>query len=328
MKKFILITTINKPTEAIYKFSKLPDWHLIVVGDKKTPDGWNCSNVTYLSPKKQKQLNFKLFKYLPWNNYGRKMIGYLYAMNQGADIIAESDDDNIPLENWGNKIVFKGEYKIISGQKFFNAYKYFTNEFIWPRGFPLNEIKKPYIGKENKKIIKTGIWQFLADRDPDVDAIFRMIFNKKIFFKRKEPIVLNKNVVCPFNSQNTFFLKDFFSLLYLPTSVTFRFTDILRGIVAQPILWDKGYHLGFANATVVQKRNKHNLMEDFLSEVPVYLNVEKTLEIAKNSVKKNTGKNILSQMTLIYKELAKEGIVKKSEKITLEAWNKDLINNL
>ena len=70
-----------------------------------------------------------------------------------------------------------------------------------------------------------------------------------------------------------------FALLYLPAHVTFRFTDILRGLVAQPILWAAGYQLGFTRATVVQERNPHELLEDFESESPGYLRVEKIVDI-------------------------------------------------
>ena len=34
---FIVTTTIFKPSTAVKKFSKIKDWKLIVVGDKKTP---------------------------------------------------------------------------------------------------------------------------------------------------------------------------------------------------------------------------------------------------------------------------------------------------
>ena len=37
MNKFIVTTTIQKPTEATLKFIEKSDWHLIVVGDLKTP---------------------------------------------------------------------------------------------------------------------------------------------------------------------------------------------------------------------------------------------------------------------------------------------------
>lgn len=35
MKKYIIITSIFKPTEAVEKFSRNEDYQLIVVGDKK-----------------------------------------------------------------------------------------------------------------------------------------------------------------------------------------------------------------------------------------------------------------------------------------------------
>ena len=42
MKKHIVITSIFDPTEAVIAFSKMKDNQLIVVGDKKTPQDWNC----------------------------------------------------------------------------------------------------------------------------------------------------------------------------------------------------------------------------------------------------------------------------------------------
>ena len=53
MKKFIVCTSINKPTVAIRKFDKLKDWKLVVVGDKKTPKNYKLKNGIYLSPKTQ-----------------------------------------------------------------------------------------------------------------------------------------------------------------------------------------------------------------------------------------------------------------------------------
>ena len=51
--------------------------------------------------------------------------------------------------------------------------------------------------------------------------------------------------------------------MYLPAFVSFRFTDILRGYVAQRIMWDYGLRLGFLPPNVFQKRNEHDLMADF-----------------------------------------------------------------
>ena len=37
MKKYIVTTTIQPPTEATIKYSQMEGWQLVVVGDKKTP---------------------------------------------------------------------------------------------------------------------------------------------------------------------------------------------------------------------------------------------------------------------------------------------------
>src|SRR6185436_17870880 len=95
LKKFIIITSIFRPTEAIEKFSALKGYHLVVVGDKKTPGDWQHANCTYLNINAQIDLSSSLANTIPFNHYGRKMIGYVYAMQQGADIIIDSDDDNI-----------------------------------------------------------------------------------------------------------------------------------------------------------------------------------------------------------------------------------------
>src|SRR5258706_11752846 len=93
VKKFIVITSIFKPKEAIQKFSAMKDHHLIVVGDKKTPADWHHDNCTFLNTDAQSRLCPSLADAIPFNHYGRKMTGYVYAIQQGADIIIDTDDD-------------------------------------------------------------------------------------------------------------------------------------------------------------------------------------------------------------------------------------------
>ena len=319
MDKFIVITSIFLPTEAIEKFAKLKEWKLIVVGDKKTAADWNYPGVTYLSPEGQQEVANKFSGLLPWNSYTRKNIGYLYAISQGARVIYESDDDNIPLDNWVNEPEFSTDAEILSDASFVNIYSYFTDKKVWPRGIPLRcvldaETPKASAGKN----LKVGVWQFLADEDPDVDAIYRLTNNTPIYFNWRAPLVLDQDACCPFNSQNTYFRKEVFPLLYLPSTVTFRFTDILRGLVAQPILWAAGYHLGFAGATVLQKRNPHDYLKDFESEIPCYLSAEKVVQIAKEAVspEKSIPENLLS----VYRALSDKGIVTEKELEILSCW--------
>ena len=110
--------------------------------------------------------------------------------------------------------------------------------------------------------------------------------------------------------------------MYLPTFVTFRFTDILRGLVAQPIMWLHGFRLGFTQASVVQKRNPHDYYKDFLSEIPMYQHnaaiipaVERVIR-ADNSVEDN--------LVLAYQELCRLQIVEARELSVLQDWLEDL----
>ena len=38
--KWIVVTTIQSPTEPIKKLSQMPGWRMVVVGDSKTPKDW------------------------------------------------------------------------------------------------------------------------------------------------------------------------------------------------------------------------------------------------------------------------------------------------
>jgi hypothetical protein len=318
-KKYIIITSIFNPTKAVELFSKFPDWNLIVVGDKKTASDWSHPNVEFISSSAQEKIGTDFVNSLPWNSYTRKNIGYVHAISNGASIIYDTDDDNIPLDNWIHEPHFDGSFEHVENPSFVNMYSYFTNLHVWPRGLPLQYI----LEQENQnskldKSAKVGVWQFLADEDPDVDAIYRLTNNTPIYFNKRAPLVLNEKVCCPFNSQNTYFRQEVFPLLYLPVTVTFRFTDILRGLVAQPVLWAAGYKLGFGEATVIQKRNPHNYLRDFESEIPGYLHAETVIKVGIESV--SPEKTISENLFSVYSALEKVNIVDKKELEVLKLW--------
>jgi len=116
--------------------------------------------------------------------------------------------------------------------------------------------------------------------------------------------------------------KELFPLLYLPTFVTFRFTDILRGLVAQPIMWGSGFQVGFIGATVVQKRNCHDYFKDFISEIPMYQHCERVVDIVAGAIRSEC--SIPDNLCIAYEALQKAGIVEKRELEVLEAWLRDI----
>lgn len=326
MNQSIVITSVYPPTKGVKKFSRIENWRTFVVGDRKTPGNWHCDGVRFVSAGEQEQLPWRIIDRLPWNHYCRKMIGYLCAIETGAQVICDTDDDNIPKAQWGFPEFHLRARVSASGKNFINIYKYFSNQHIWPRGLPLDRI-----GDQNailhetdfrKETARVGIWQGLADGDPDVDAVYRLVVNAPCTFKEKEPVVLGAGTVSPFNSQNTVFTRTLFPLLYLPAHVTFRFTDILRGLIAQPIMWQHGFHLGFVGATVVQERNPHDLMKDFMSELPCYRHAQSIVDIVGSAV--SSGNSVAENLFCAYEQLQRREIVEKRELDLLEAWLKDV----
>lgn len=320
-----IITTIFPPTAAIRQFGRVPGLQVIVVGDRKTPIDWACPGVMFLSADSPSTARFRLAGQLPWNHYCRKMLGYLWAMQSGAVALYETDDDNLPLANWhvpSRSGVFSG---VQTTSRYCNMYRAYTAQPIWPRGFPLRLLhggQSEAIAVDTPARMLVGIWQGLANGDPDVDAIYRLTRNDPCIFEHRGPLVLPEGVICPFNSQNTWFFRDFAALMYLPTTVTFRFTDILRGLVAQPILWAAGARLGFTDATVVQERNPHDYLQDFAQEVPMYLHTETSVQIAMD--RSRPCRSIADNLRAVYAALADARIVATTELDRLEAWLADI----
>jgi hypothetical protein len=324
MRPFIVITSIFPPTPAVEAFARRNDSTVVVVGDDKTPADWCCANVEFLPIRRHGDIGRHLHRVLPHNHYCRKMIGYLSAIEAGARVIVDTDDDNIPKENWCFPPL-EGAFDCLQREPgFVNIYQLYTRQQIWPRGLPLRLVSQPVDLRQelSLKPCTVGVWQGLADEDPDVDAVYRLTSNEACCFEERAPVVLEEGVLSPFNTQNTLTRQELFPLLYLPTHVTFRFTDILRGLVAQPIMWRSGYRLGFTNATVVQKRNPHDYLKDFLSEVPMYEHGERVPEIAAGAAA--AGRSPADNLFAVYEALAREQVVEKTELDVLAAWLKDM----
>lgn len=324
--RFIVITTIFPPTQAVSRFARMDGWRLVVAGDRKTPADWSCPGAEFLAADASQTAEYRISRALPWNHYSRKMIGYVHAIRNGAQIIADTDDDNLPREDWGFP-VFDGEFDTTpDDQGFLNVYRLYSDRHIWPRGFPLQLItdlgRRPDRTNLIRRACRVGVWQGLADGDPDVDAIYRLTDNRPCQFENRPPVVLGRGTCSPFNSQNTAFRRELFPLLYLPAHVTFRFTDILRGLVAQPILWIEDRRLGFTRATVAQERNPHDYLRDFESEIPCYLHVTHVMDIVNSAVA--AGRNIGDNLHRAYSELVRAGLVPEREIPVLEAWLGDI----
>ncbi|MBU4445918.1 hypothetical protein KJ656_12710 [bacterium] len=310
--KFIIITTINKPTDAICRYSQWKNWNVVVVGDRKSPVDWQCEGVTYFNIEAQYSYSSLslLAKAIPENTYLRKMFGYAYAIQNGATVIFETDDDNIPYDD--AEIALEETLKLknnISNERlssevgWLNVYQKFGAQGCWPRGFPIEFVKHPGVGGQRGNDLKPWkVMQFLADKDPDVDAIYRMLAQGAVNFARNRIFLLDEGTFCPFNSQATLWLPEAFPLLFLPIGVSDRVADILRGYMALACLWKMKGTLAYSSPIVFQERNAHNLLTDFSEEILLYLNADKWSRLLKNITGSGTSDYYRSALKLLCKE--------------------------
>ena len=328
MKKSLVITTINKPNNNIKlfsKYSKKNKWDFIVIGDRKTPKNFKIKYGDYFNLNSQKKLIFKFSKKCPKNNYARKNIGYLISIKNNADVIVETDDDNYPKKNFFDEKKLKHFAFEIKNKSWVNIYDLFVKKksYLWPRGLPLDHINKNKILLKKKILKNFYLQQGVCEKNPDVDAIYR-IFNKNInvSFKKNYKVSLGRSL-STFNSQNTIWFKEIFPLLYLPVTCPMRCTDIWRSLIALAILRNDNKKILFFGTSMHQERNYHNLINDFEEEVPMYLNNKNIYNLLSKIRFKKGIRNYMKNLQLAYKFLIKNNFISKLEIKYLDLWIKD-----
>ena len=321
--KCVIITTINNPTETILKHIENKEYDVIIVGDNKTPDDYKNLNCIYLDIPSQKKLFPELSELLPYNHYCRKNLGYLYAIKKGYKIIYETDDDNIPYDNFDSILQYNNVQMITEQNSvWINIFKYYTNNaHIWPRGFPLSLLKNDpnYLIQDTDKT--PSIINGLVENDPDVDALFRIICNHQdsIQWDKNKCVLIDNKNVCVFNTQNTFWLNpELFICLLIPSTVSFRYCDILRGLIINIILKKTNNYMMYSSPNVIQNRNEHNLMSDFKSEYEMYIHNENILNFIKNNTENIT--SVKELLFIIYQNLLVNNVITQIDIDILNKW--------
>lgn len=327
MRTSLVVTSINPPTLAVKSLADgclAHGWDFLLAGDSKGPADFALDGCHFLSIETQRKSGFHLAAVCPERSYTRKNIAYLEAIRGGAEVIVETDDDNHPLPAFWEQRRVEANAKELYHDGWVNAYSYFTEDFIYPRGMPLRHARDTAPPLGSVATVSAPIQQGLADCDPDVDAVYRMLYPLPFSFeKNRESVLLRPGAWCPFNSQNTSFFKSVFPLLYLPANCSFRMTDIWRSFVAQRILHAKGQGVLFHSHTVWQERNEHDLDIDFRDELPGYTH-NRAIREELVSLTLSPDQTITEMLGTCYEKMMENGWVGADEETLLNAWIKDL----
>ena len=220
---------------------------------------------------------------LEWSSVsGRKNIGYLYAISQGATVIWDFDDD-IMLKFWipqaaplgapslehtisemealdKLEIVEPLEYKWLT----YNPYPALgaPDSPSWPRGLPIedalnsNSSNPVTVEAERIKTNTIAVLQSASDHQPDADELYSGIMPFPFYFRKPDfqlPLVVPKQTFTPYNKQASLHFQVALWALYLPVSVEIEISDIWRSYIAQRLFWEAGLRVGFFPRPVVVK---------------------------------------------------------------------------
>ena len=328
LKGTVVLTSIAAPNPVMRQIAQdctRLGMDFIVIGDTKSPAEFELDGCRFLSVDAQLATGLKFAQACPTRHYARKNIGYLLAMREKIDFIVETDDDNFPTDPFYQPLPLELDVPELRGSGWVNVYRYYTDALIWPRGLPLDEVNTalPELGEPRR--VRAPIQQGLADENPDVDAIYRLILPLPISFEKRDlRLALGAGAYCPFNSQNTIYYREAFPLLYLPAYCSFRMTDIWRSFVAQRIAGANDWSILFREATVHQERNDHSLMRDFEDEISGYTGNRKIMELLSQVEVVPGAENIPAALRACYKALVEGGFVGAEELPLLDAFLDDL----
>jgi hypothetical protein len=335
-----VVTTIFEPSASILSFAeRLGDTCVVVVGDVKTNhSAWRnlTNNVFYLDPSDQKALCYDILTYVPWNHFGRKNIGYLYAIAAGAKRIFDFDDDN-QLKDGMETVLFADFGKCSMPPPihlFYNPYPDFQDTLdqsgvAWPRGFPLEFIRDSRTHGQPRTWVdlrqKIAVVQSLADHDPDVDAIFRLTRHVPMNFATGPvtAIAVPIGTYTPWNAQATLFLESSFFGMLLPITVPGRVSDIWRSYITTRLLQETSMHVVFTTPLVDQYRNPHSYSADFEEETDLYKQVSTLIHILE-STNTTFDAGIPDVYLHLMRELVTGGILRQRDYNLAQAWVSDL----
>ena len=224
-----------------------------------------------------------LGRLIPYDSDNRRNVGFLKALEQGADLLISIDDDNYPrLEH-----DFVGEHNIVglrtdqvltSSSAWFNPCELLVVEppqVIYPRGFPYRVRRQgPVAYTIRDEQLPLGMNVGLWLQDPDVDAVTRNFDSFRVTAWSGRSCHLAPGTWMPINTQNTALIAELIPAYYyvlMNESVEGlkidRFGDILSGLFCKKVCDHLGYAVRVGGPICDHRRTPHHLLKDLHQEL-------------------------------------------------------------
>jgi hypothetical protein len=321
----IVFTTINHPLilndlyDNISRHGHLDKVKVWVVGDRKTPATTAAlvQEVTrkgletvYFDVDQQDRWGkaFPFYAMIPYNTDGRRVFGYLKALEEGCQVMVSIDDDNFPAEDnfIGRHLVTGTSWTqpvIKEATQFHNVCEYLKLEpqrSVFPRGFPFHlrgHVNAPQLVAAPAKAT-IGVTEGLWLDEPDIDATTWINGKVKgVGYTGPDLFVLEQATWSPVNTQNTSVVRElipafvFVTMAWpVPGGKLDRYGDIWGGYFLLSLMQGTKYHLAFGRPLVEHRRNPHNYVDDLRYEFWGMILTDWLLEHLRASFKPKCGK--------------------------------------
>lgn len=311
----IVVTTIYEPAwlqgylDNLRAHGRERETHLSIIIDRKTPASAaaaaaaaRAQGFSVWCPSLQEQEAYLAqlgapADWVPWNTDNRRNLGFLKALERGADVLISIDDDNYCLPDSD----FVGEHhavgqpvaasaQLAGGHPWFNICEQLITaqpQTIYARGFPYSLRGQPLatLGdmpatKPARVAINAGLWT----DDPDVDALTRLSLRPRVTAAKDGAVILAPATWSPINTQNTALTREAVHAYYyvrmgyaLQGLKIDRFGDILSGYFVQKCAKHLGEAVRIGGPVAEHRRSTHNLFKDLYFELAGIVLIEELL---------------------------------------------------
>ncbi|CAL5085154.1 unnamed protein product [Urochloa decumbens] len=320
----------------------VPGWQLLAVADEATPADWSHPGAALLTLTDQARLGFRSVAFLPAQGPARKAAAYLFAVQRGARVIYDADARNAVLsgnltrhfdvdldQRQGGAVLLQYSHAD-PNRTVVNPFVHFGQPSVWPRGLPLEKVGEVDAEEFYTEVFSGGqfIQQGMCNGLPDVDAPFyftRKSLEMEAFdfrFDTDAPkVALPQGMMTPVNSINTLFHSPAFWGLALPVSVSPMASDIIRGYLAQRILWEIGGYLVVYPPTVHRVDNVH--AHPFDDERDIHVNIGRLIKFLMEW--RSSKRTLFERILDLSYAMTEEGFWGEKDLHFMAAWLQDLV---
>ena len=301
MRAAVVCTTIFDPPflaplcANLEKYSRIDECTIWIIPDRKTPPAaaqhaaaWQSRgfDVRYVTLDEQTAFLARfpeIQPLIPYNSDNRRNVGFLLAMDQGADLLISIDDDNEPRIQDDfiaeHNILNRRTNTVIDSENgWFNicTMLHVQPKFpIHPRGFPYRiRQSKPPVQRHRTADLPVGMNVGLWFDDPDIDAITRNYQHFNVTGWDERTRYLAPGTWTPINTQNTALLAELIpAYYYIPMDAPIdglridRFGDILSGLFCKKVCDQLGFAVRVGGPICHHRRTPHNLFKDLHQEL-------------------------------------------------------------